>query len=289
MKTRILSFKQFLLQEGARVARPALKFTTDLFQRTQTHHQSAFAAQIAFFFFLSLFPFITVFVTIAGGFISIDALVATTLEWRTIPAVVQDLILSFLHTAKSQHIPILSISFATIFWSTSRAYYALAPALSAAQGIEKAPNYWLSRAKGLIFTLLLSLILLIAVLLPIFSGPVVSTLVKWVALPAIFTPIILALKWTFYALILGLLLLISYALVPPIHMPLKQLVPGVCFTLVGWWLEAIIFNTFVLKFTRFSLIYGTLATVVVLLLWLYTLAGTLIMGAHVNALIGSKS
>lgn len=262
---------------------------TKLIQRTQTHHQSAFAAQIAFFFFLSLFPFITVFVTIASGFVSLDALTELMTKWQTIPIEIKSLLKSFLITAHAKHVPILSVSFLTILWSTSRAYYALAHALSAAQGVEKAPNYWLSRAKGLLFSLILALILYITLLLPIITTPVVNAFVKWIDLPLIYTPIILTVKWTFYASMLGILLLISYALIPPKHLPAKALLPGVIFTIVSWWLEATFFNAVVLKFSSFSLIYGTLATVVILMLWLYTLAGTLIMGAHVNALLHQNS
>ncbi len=266
-----------------------LQWLVKLFIRTQTHHQSAFASQIAFFFFISLFPFITVFVTFAGGLIPIDSLTEVMSGWKTVPKEVKVLIITFVQTAKSQHLSILSLSFLAILWSTSRAYYALSHALNAAQGLDRAPNYWLARFKGLGYTLALSFVLtfafLIATITPLLSKPIVSWFVGIVQLPNFYTALFLIGKWLFYMFVLALLILISYAFVPNKRQPLISLIPGVCVTVLGWWFETLLFNTFVLRFTRFSLIYGTLATVVIVLMWLYTLAGTLIFGAHVNALL----
>lgn len=260
-----------------------------LIVRTQTHHQSAFAAQIAFFFFISLFPFITVFVTIAGGLFPIDSLTEILRAWKTIPAEVKDLIITFVQTAKDQQLSIISVSFLTILWSTSRAYYALTHALNAAQGVERSPNYWIARFKGLGYTLALSfaltLALLLATALPLLSKPIVSWFVGVIALPTFYAALFLTVKWLFYMLVLAALILMSYAFVPEKRLPIKSLVPGASVAIIGWWIETLLFNTFVMRFAKFSLIYGTLATVVFVLLWLYTLAGTLIFGAHVNALI----
>ena len=60
---------------------------------------------------------------------------------------------------------------------------------------------------------------------------------------------------------------------------------GALCALVAWMLLSVGFSFYVENFANYSVIYGTLGAVIVLLIWLFLSAATLIMGAEVNGMI----
>lgn len=260
-----------------------MELIKNVLERTKRHHNTAFAAQIAFFFFLSLFPFIIVFITLAGNMLDVNEVQLAIQNMAGIPDQIRSLVLDFVTLANDQNISILSVSFIAILWSTSRAYYALSHAFGMAYGLKSSPNYFLERFKGLIYTSALVMALTIAMLLPAISEPLINWAMDMIEVPRVWTAVILGVKWTFYIIVLYGVLSVSFFFIPQRKRGYNMVWPGTVFTMVSWWLVANVFNLIVLRFTRFSLIYGTLATVAVMMLWLYTLANTMIIGAEINA------
>ena len=63
---------------------------------------------------------------------------------------------------------------------------------------------------------------------------------------------------------------------------IKTFLPGILFALLGWMLVSVGFSFNVEYFANYSVIYGALGAVVVLLMWLYMTAVILILGAELN-------
>lgn len=61
--------------------------------------------------------------------------------------------------------------------------------------------------------------------------------------------------------------------------------PGVLASLAAWVGLSMLFSLYVERAARYSLIYGSIGTVIVLLLWLYLSAAMLIMGAEFNSVL----
>jgi len=59
--------------------------------------------------------------------------------------------------------------------------------------------------------------------------------------------------------------------------------PGILTALILWMVVSVAFSFYVENFANYSIIYGTLGAVIVLLMWLYLTAIILILGAEVNA------
>jgi len=65
--------------------------------------------------------------------------------------------------------------------------------------------------------------------------------------------------------------------------PWEEMLPGITAALVSWIVVSIGFSVYVENFANYSVIYGTLGAVIVLLMWLYMTAVILILGAELNA------
>ena len=96
------------------------------------------------------------------------------------------------------------------------------------------------------------------------------------------------LRFALLALILFATLGILYALAQDERQRAGALLPGALCALAGWMALSVGFSYFVETFGNYSLIYGALGAVVVLMIWLYLSAATLIMGAEVNGIFCSR-
>ena len=74
-----------------------------------------------------------------------------------------------------------------------------------------------------------------------------------------------------------------YALSMDKRPPIKQILPGIIAALISWMIVSIGFSFYVEDFAHYSLIYGTMGAMIVLLMWLYMTALVLILGAELNA------
>ena len=67
--------------------------------------------------------------------------------------------------------------------------------------------------------------------------------------------------------------------------PLKTVLPGIFIAAVMWVVVSVGFSFYVENFSNYSLIYGALGAIIVLLIWLYMTALVLILGAEFNSAI----
>lgn len=66
---------------------------------------------------------------------------------------------------------------------------------------------------------------------------------------------------------------------------MKALGPGIVFAMIAWMIVSAGFSFYVKNFTNCSVIYGTLGSVIVLLMWLHMTTVLLIMGAELDAVL----
>ncbi|MCL1950087.1 MAG: YihY/virulence factor BrkB family protein [Turicibacter sp.] len=75
-----------------------------------------------------------------------------------------------------------------------------------------------------------------------------------------------------------------YYLAPTMRIRFTQAMPGAFVTATGWTLTSSVFSIYVNRIANYS-IYGSLATIVILLFWLYLLGYTITLGLQVNYLL----
>ena len=65
--------------------------------------------------------------------------------------------------------------------------------------------------------------------------------------------------------------------------PLREVLPGVGGSLAAWMVLSMAFSYYVEHLGRYSVLYGSIATVIVVLLWLYMSGQILVLGAEFSA------
>ena len=87
--------------------------------------------------------------------------------------------------------------------------------------------------------------------------------------------------WVMIAFIFVFLMLFN-RVVPNLHLKFREVWPGALFSLVAWILISWAFSFYVDNLARYSVLYGSLGAIIVLMLWLYIVSMILLMGPQLN-------
>ena len=253
------------------------------FDRFNRNDGTAMAGSIAFSGLLSLFPFLIFAASLIGMLVGqtesdriIDALfqIAPDHVARTLEPVVTDVL-----TEQSGEILTLSAAFA--IWVASNAVEAFRIAFDRAYAVDDPRNFFQNRAMaiGMVFLgSLVAMLLGVSILL----SPLLMRITQDLAL----VPIPAVTGWLTYGF--GVAVFISFLLVmhralPGRRLETARLWPGVLVTTVLWVSAAWAFSTYLSYTPTYTVTYGTLAGVIITLMFFYLTGATIIFGAEVNA------
>ncbi|MDO5389026.1 MAG: YhjD/YihY/BrkB family envelope integrity protein, partial [Clostridia bacterium] len=73
-----------------------------------------------------------------------------------------------------------------------------------------------------------------------------------------------------------------------IKIEIKCLLPGIMFTIISWYVVSKGFNIYINNFSRYSVIYGSIAAIFVFGIWLFLLSSLILIGSQINAVLYDK-
>ena len=77
-------------------------------------------------------------------------------------------------------------------------------------------------------------------------------------------------------------LMLFNRVVPNLHLKFREVWPGALFSLLAWIFVSWAFSFYVDNLAQYSVLYGSLGTIIVLMLWLYIVSMILLMGPQLN-------
>lgn len=95
--------------------------------------------------------------------------------------------------------------------------------------------------------------------------------------------IFILLKWPIAILSIAILVKIIYTLAPNKKIPSRFVNKGVLFTTVGWVITTAIYSFYTNNIAHYDLFYGSLSSLIVLMLWIYVISYILVIGIAINA------
>ena len=151
-------------------------------------------------------------------------------------------------------------------------------------GVEN--NSWLKRRiKAFGMSFLIVLLLLFMLIVPVFGNNII-TLIEEVNINEIISTRIIAvldlLKGPISWLIIFAIIRIIYLVAPDTKPKNRVINYGAIFTTIGFILGTKIYSTYVTNYADYSALYGSLASIVVLMIWIYFLALIFTVGIALN-------
>ncbi|HEY4554080.1 MAG TPA: YihY/virulence factor BrkB family protein [Bacillaceae bacterium] len=248
------------------------------FFKDRFHDQSAL---MAYFFMLSIFPFL-IFVMSLLGYLPIYSSDVLSAIQPFVPArsyrLIENNLVSILDERRTR---LTFFSFLAAFWLASMAVQALVRAMNDAYHITRKEGFLKALLKDLFLTAILVVTLTLSLLIPILEEVAHIFLSAQTDVPFSFQTWA-ALKWAIGSLYLFVLFTFVYKLVPSAGIPFSSVLPGSLFATVSWQAMSVGYSYYV-SYASYSQLYGQLGSIIVLMIWFYFSAAVLLFGGLINA------
>jgi membrane protein len=248
------------------------------------------AAQLAYYLILALFPFILFLVAVLDAFGSSDPQFVDELFGylsRVMPAQVFDLIETYTErTLRDEDTApgLLSVGILGTIWATSGAFSALINALNRAYDVQETRPFWKVKGIAILMTLGISVLVLGGALLLIAGPSIGETIAEVFTLDDEFVVVWGIVRWPAALLFMVATVALLFYFAPDVGQPFRWITPGGFVGIVLWVLASLAFNLYLgSDFNTYDKTYGSIGTVIVLLLYLYISSLTILFGATLNA------
>lgn len=254
-------------------------------QRYFDHRVGKHGASLAYYLLFALFPMLIFFSNLLG---QLDLDVHSIAEWLSdfLPNDVVDLFESYLvSVSENSSGTMLSFSLLFTLYFPFRATKSLMQDVRRAYGLSgSSPRPIAFTMRQIIFTAVLFLAIALSLILSTFGKRVLIFLfsVMKISLPSGAVDLWNYLRFLLIAVFMFVAIATLYSIAQDKRQPLGAIIPGAALTLLAWLAVSVAFSFYVENFSKYSVIYGALGTVIVLMLWLYMISVILIMGAEFN-------
>lgn len=249
------------------------------------------AAQLAYYFFLALFPALLFLIAVAGLFASpafIDQVVGA-LDGIAPASVVDILREQLVGLTQSNNSGILTFGVAAAVWSGSTAMVGLIDALNRAYDVDEARPWWKQRLLAIVLTLGVATFILAATAL-VLSGPQMADwAIAHLGMSHVFSWAWKILQWPLVFALIGTAFGLIYYFAPDVEQDFVWLTPGAVVATVLWLLGSLAFRFYISNFGSYNATYGTIGGVMVLMLWLYITGLVIVVGGELNSEIEHAS
>ncbi|WP_234998552.1 YihY/virulence factor BrkB family protein [Salirhabdus sp. Marseille-P4669] len=241
------------------------------------------SAQLAYFFLLSLFPFIIFLLTLAA-FLPITVPDVLDVVEHYAPGetmvYIEENVTKLLDNHNGK---LLSLGLIGTLFAASNGINAFVRVINISYEIEQKRTFITARLISIVLTIAMFLVIIVALLLPVF-GKIIGTYVfSFLGFSDEFVQIWGALRLVISFLIMLIVFLFLFKLAPEKRVKFLEAFPGALFTTVGWQVASLIFAFYVERFGHYATTYGSLGVVIVLMIWLYISAMIIILGGEMNA------
>lgn len=244
-------------------------------------HISAYAAQTAFFIILSSIPFLMLFVSLIK-YTSVTESMIMTLVTRVMPDYVAPLLVSIIHEIYTKGISLISIAAITAIWSAAKGIQYLSNGLNSVYDIEETRNWILLRLRAVVYTLVMLVAIVLSLILLIFGNSIQGFFEPYITGFSFLPDVIMRLRSLIMMAIFIFFFAIIYKMLPNRKAKIRNQLPGSILSALSWSIFSYGLSVYIDYFNGFSM-YGSLTTVVLIMLWLYFCMYILLICAEINS------
>jgi len=249
------------------------------------------AAQLAYYFFLALFPALLFLVAIVS-FIPVAGLLdaITNNLARVAPvevlSIVQDQILKIAHNKDGG---LLTLGMLGTIWSTSSGINAIIATMNQAYDIQEGRPWWKVKLLALGLTVALAAFIVISFTLVLVGPTLAEKVAAWAHLGPAFAWTWQIVQWPIVFGLVSLAVALIYFYAPDAVQEWIWITPGSVLATTLWLTISLGFKFYVKHFASYNATYGAIGGVIVLMLWFYLSALAVLVGAELNAEIEHAS
>ena len=261
------------------------RFLTRTVERYLFHGVAQEAAALAYYLLFMICPLL-IFLSSLLGLLELDISGIIQGLASLLPAGVVELIESYLsYVSETSSRAMLWFGLVFTIYFPMRAADCLMIAVRRAYHLPRPKNQIIYMAKVLLYTVFLLVAIALTLALATVGRAALEFAGRFFVVPEAFIELWTDLRF----LVLGGVMFAAVGLLYAAAQDSRQrpgaIVPGTLIALVGWMVVSAAFSFYVENFANYSVIYGALGTVIVLMMWLNLTALMLIMGAEINGVL----
>lgn len=262
---------------------------TDFFRRCVGEDLiSVYAAQASFYIIIASVPFLMLLIALLQFFLPVDFDKLMTLLNTFLPASMRGIAYRALSELFVKSSSVLSLSAIAALWTASKGSAAVA------RGVRHV--YHSSDERGFIqnilwsglYTLIFIALLLLSLIILVFGPTIIEFLsIHFVWLHSVFG-LFERLRAIVFLVVLCLFFAFVYRSLSGRKIPFSKQLPGAVFSAIGWTIFSLGYSIYIENFSNYSYIYGSLAAIVLMMLWLYFCMIIFLFGAEINVYLNKK-
>jgi membrane protein len=277
LKARLQRAKDHLLKI------PAVQLVYRTAEGSGNHDVAHMAAGVAYYAFLSIFPLLLGLIALFGFFLPSVNLQDELLNYvgDNIPGatnILKQNITSIIELRGAMGV----LSIVIFFWGASAMFRAVSRAINRAWDISRYRPFFIRKASelgmvfgiGILFLLSLGASAIISILRGVFDLPVADLIIVNVGS-----------RLAAFLLILAVFLLL-YKLIPNTRTYWRYIWPGALLAAILFEIARTLFVFYLENFANYQLFYGSIASIIILLVWIYYSAFIMILGAEFTSQYG---
>ena len=245
------------------------------------------AAQLSYYFLLALFPLLLVLINLLG-FVARQGTDFRSKLIIYLAAVMPPAAVTLVHTTLDE-ISLasgsgkLSLGLLAALWAASNGMGAISQTLNTAYNVRETRPWWKVRLIAVALTIALAVLIIAALAIVLYGGAIGDTLATGYGFGEIFRTVWRILQWP---IALGFVLAtftLIYNLAPDLPRERRRWFAPGAFVAVALWLTiSFLFRIYLQYFDSYSVTYGSLGALIVLMLWFYLTGVVILVGGEIN-------
>ena len=269
--------------EWASALRYVGRVATATFRGFLQHNGFTTSAALAFYLLLSFLPFL-IFVASALTLLPVRHLTARMIQMAShfVPGSTMPMVETILNSTMHTSNGLLSIGFILAVIAASNAFAVMSTMLNTIYEVKKSPGFWRNRMSAIGTTMVVGAMMFVALSAMLLGPHFGRELERVFDVSHTFTIVWPTLRWMLAVTgALASIEVLYYLGVSRKHSLWQQL-PGSVFAVVVWLVSSGIMGVYFRQFAYINAMYGTLASVIILAVWMQLTATAILLGAELN-------
>ncbi len=245
-----------------------------------------FASSVAFFVFLAIFPSILLVFSIIPFTPLTQSGVLLFLK-KVLPEALDTITVNIIGQLYGNSPAIVSVTSVLLIWSSAKGVQGVKSGLNAINGDAEMSNFIMLRLRAILYGIIFSATLVVSVAVVVFLNYIWDMIQMYFDFQFVWVEYLINLRFLIQWILYAFVLTFVYAWVPDKKSRPRKQWKGALFTGTTWTLFNWAFNYYLSNWSSFN-IYGSMATVVILLIWIYTLSFLFMYGGIINVYSNRK-
>lgn len=265
------------------------KIIKKAFNNMSEDHISEFSAQCSYYTILSFIPFVILLITLIQ-YTTIDQQTLFDVIIKIVPSSMNEFVLGIVREVYSKSIGTISVSIIFTLWSAGKGLFALIKGLHSVYKIdgEKEKSVIYLRLMSLVETIIFIVLIVLGLVLLVFGNSLKSIIQNHFDIFENFNTFLEVLTELAFIFATFIVFLMLYKFMPKHKVTFKSQIPGAIFGAVTLNVISFVFSKYLYIFKGFSITYGSLTTLMLIMMWTYSCFYTLFLGAELNKILNKS-